>query len=109
MNIRLLLVDENTLFRKGLVALLTQQADLTIAGDLASGREATQACTGLEPDVIVMEIRLAESSGLDIAAQLKRRPNAGQDPDPDRLADRGACACRAASGCGRLCPERCQP
>lgn len=73
MNIRLLLVDDNTLFRKGLVALLAQQADMTVAGDLASGREATQACTSLEPDVIVMDIRLAESSGLDIAAQLKRR------------------------------------
>lgn len=73
MNIRLLLVDENTLFRKGLASLLTQQPDLTVVGDLSSGREATQVFSGLEPDVIVIDIRLSDSSGLDIAAQLKRR------------------------------------
>jgi DNA-binding NarL/FixJ family response regulator len=73
MSIRLLLVDDNVLFRKGLAALLSQQPDLSVVDDLSSGREATQASSSLEPDVIIMDIRLSGSSGLDIAAQIKRR------------------------------------
>jgi DNA-binding NarL/FixJ family response regulator len=73
MSIRLLLVDDNILFRKGLAALLSQQSDLAVVDDLGSGREATQASSSLEPDVIIMDIRLSGSSGLDIAAQIKRR------------------------------------
>jgi len=73
MTIRLLLVDDNALFRKGLSALLSQQPDLSVADDIGGGREAIQASSSLEPDVIIMDIRLSGSSGLDIAAQIKRR------------------------------------
>ncbi|HOZ62758.1 MAG TPA: response regulator transcription factor [Burkholderiaceae bacterium] len=73
MSIRLLLVDDNILFRKGLTALLSQQSDLTVVDALGSGKEATQVASNLEPDVVIMDIRLAGSSGLDIAAQIKRR------------------------------------
>lgn len=73
MTIRLLLIDDNILFRKGLNALLSQQPDLTVVDELGSGRDAIQAANSLEPDVIIMDMRLAGSSGLDIAAQIKRR------------------------------------
>jgi DNA-binding NarL/FixJ family response regulator len=73
MNIRLLLLDDNTLFRKGLAALLTQQTDLTVVGDVAIGKEAEQVCARIEPDVMLMELRLVGSCGLDIAANIKRR------------------------------------
>jgi len=73
MSIRLLLIDDNILFRKGLTALLSQQPDLAVVDALGSGKEATQVASNLEPDVVIMDIRLAGSSGLDIAAQIKRR------------------------------------
>jgi DNA-binding NarL/FixJ family response regulator len=73
MNIRLLLLDENLLFRKGLSALLSQQADLTVADDFGNGREALQAVGTLDPDVVVMDVRLTGGTGLEIAAQIKRR------------------------------------
>jgi len=73
MSIRILLIDDNILFRKGLTALLSQQPDLSVVDALGSGKEATQVADNLEPDVVVMDIRLAGSSGLDIAAQIKRR------------------------------------
>ncbi len=73
MTIRLLLIDDNLLFRKGLCALLSQQSDMEIADDLRSGKEAVQASAIMEPDVILMDIRLTGSSGLEIAAQIKRR------------------------------------
>jgi DNA-binding NarL/FixJ family response regulator len=73
MSIRILLLDDNILFRKGLAALLALQPDLSVLGDVGNGKEAEQACARLEPDVLVMDIRLCGSSGLDIAAQIKRR------------------------------------
>jgi DNA-binding NarL/FixJ family response regulator len=73
MTIRLLLIDDNLLFRKGLDALLSLQPDITVIGDLSSGKEAVQASSSIEPDLILMDIRLAGSSGLEIAAQIKRR------------------------------------
>lgn len=73
MSIRILLVDDNILFRKGLAALLSTQPDLTIVGDLRGGKEAIQASLSMEPDVIVMDIIQAGVNGLDTVAQIKRR------------------------------------
>jgi DNA-binding NarL/FixJ family response regulator len=73
MKIRLALIDDNVLFRKALAALLTQQPDMTVVGELGSGREVVQACIKAEADVVVMDIRLTGSSGLDVAAQFKHR------------------------------------
>jgi DNA-binding NarL/FixJ family response regulator len=72
MTIRLLLIDDNTLFRRGLNALLSQQPDLTVVDEFSNGRDAIQAANKLEPDVIIMDIRLTGGSGLDVAAQIKR-------------------------------------
>jgi DNA-binding NarL/FixJ family response regulator len=72
MSIRLLLIDENVLFRKGLDALLSQQPDFSVIGDLSDGKEAAQVSVSIEPDVVLMDVRLAGSNGLDIAAQIKR-------------------------------------
>jgi DNA-binding NarL/FixJ family response regulator len=73
MNTKLLLLDDNLLFRKGLVALLSQQTDLRVVADCATGGEAAQVASVQEPDVVVMDIRLGGRSGLEIAEQIKRR------------------------------------
>jgi DNA-binding NarL/FixJ family response regulator len=73
MNIRLLLVDDNILFRKGLAALLSLQPDLSVVGDLGSGKEAAQVAMSLEPDILLIDIRLTGINGLDTAVQIKRR------------------------------------
>lgn len=73
MTIRLLLLDENLLFRKGLSALLSLQRDLEVADDFGNGREALYATGVLEPDVVVMDVRFTGGTGLDIASQIKRR------------------------------------
>lgn len=73
MNIRLLLVDDNILFRKGLAALLSLQPDLSVVGDMSSGKEAAQVSMSLEPDILLIDIRLTGINGLDSAVQIKRR------------------------------------
>lgn len=73
MNIRLLLVDDNILFRKGLAALLSLQPNLSVVGDLGSGKESAQVAMNLEPDILLIDIRLTGINGLDTAVQIKRR------------------------------------
>jgi DNA-binding NarL/FixJ family response regulator len=73
MSIRLVLLDENALFRKGLAALLSLQADMSVAGDVGHGREAEHLAARLEPDVLLMDISIAGISGFGIAEQIKRR------------------------------------
>ena len=73
MSIRILLVDDNHLFRKGLAALLSTHPEFSVVGDVRSGKEAAQVSQEIEPDVIVMDIMLAGVSGLETVAHVKRR------------------------------------
>jgi len=73
MSIRILLVDDNNLFRKGLASLISTQPEFSVIGDVRSGKEAMQASQQTEPDMIVMDIMLSGVSGLDIVVQIKRR------------------------------------
>lgn len=73
MNTRLLLVDDNILFRKGLAALLSLQPDLSVVGDVGSGKEAVHVSMSLEPDILLIDIRLTGINGLDSAVQIKHR------------------------------------
>jgi DNA-binding NarL/FixJ family response regulator len=73
MRTDLVLVDDNLLFRKGLGALLSQQADLHIAGDLPGVRDVVQTVMRLEPHILILDAKLTGSSGLEIAAQIRHR------------------------------------
>jgi len=76
MSIRILLVDDNHLFRKGLAALISANPEFTVVGDLRSGKEAVQALASVEPDVVLMDIMLSGVNGLETVAVIKRRqPN----------------------------------
>lgn len=68
-----MLVDDNVLFRKGLGALLAQQADMAVMEDMAGGRDVVQAILRTDPDVLILDIKLAGTSGLDIVTQIKSR------------------------------------
>ena len=65
MAIRVLLVEDNDVYRSSLELLLGLQAGLEVVGALASGAEAADASRRLRPDVVVMDYRLP---GLDGAA-----------------------------------------
>jgi len=73
MTIRVLLIESNDLFRRGLRALLAGEADFTVVGEERGGREAVQASLASEPDVVVMDIMLSGINGLEIVSQIKRR------------------------------------
>ena len=71
-RIRLLLVDDHTVLRSGLKALLGSQSDLEVVGEAGTGHDAVQFARALHPDVVLLDITLPDMSGLDVAVRIKR-------------------------------------
>lgn len=75
--IRILVVDDHTLFRRGLTALLGRDAGLTVAGDAADAGEALRKAKELQPDVILLDNHLPGVNGVDALPSLfEASPNA---------------------------------
>lgn len=72
-RIRVLVVDDHTLIRQGIVGLLASQGDIEVVGEAGSGQEALVAVIELAPDVVLMDITMPGISGLEAAAEIKRR------------------------------------
>ncbi|MBO9394533.1 response regulator transcription factor [Caldilinea sp.] len=70
MRIRILVVDDHTLFREGLMALLSRTRDLEVIGSAANGVDAIMQATALLPDVILMDIQMPEMNGIEATQQI---------------------------------------
>jgi len=64
MGIRVLLVDDHTVMRAGLAALLGEESDICIVAEAGSGREALDKAQKIVPDVLVMDLTLPDMGGL---------------------------------------------
>jgi DNA-binding NarL/FixJ family response regulator len=73
MNIKLLLVDEHHLFRRGMASLLAQDSDFKIVADLDNSKEVMRHLAREEPDIVLMDLRSHGIAGLDTILQIKRR------------------------------------
>lgn len=62
--IRLLLVDDQAIIREGLRNLLQAQADLEVVGEASQGQDAIERAIALQPDVILMDIRMPVMDGV---------------------------------------------
>jgi DNA-binding NarL/FixJ family response regulator len=62
--IRLLLVDDQTLFRQGLADLLAMEDDLEVLGQASNGQEAIDLAQSLQPDIILMDVRMPICDGV---------------------------------------------
>lgn len=70
-RIRLLLVDDHEVVRRGLRMLLENEADLNIVGEASTGKEAMKLVETLKPDVVIMDITLPDISGIDATQRIK--------------------------------------
>ena len=68
--IRVLLVDDHTLFRKGLAELLEQRGTITVAGIAGNGEDALRILAEARPDVIITDLNMPPNGGLSLLRQL---------------------------------------
>jgi DNA-binding NarL/FixJ family response regulator len=68
---RVLLADDNESFRGALAAILALQPDIEIVGNATNGREAIKQVRNLQPDVLVLDIRLPDLDGLEVLSLLR--------------------------------------
>jgi DNA-binding NarL/FixJ family response regulator len=71
--IRVLLVDDQDLFRQGLAALLGLEEDLEIVGQACNGEEAIAQATLTQPDVILMDVRMPVCDGVKATQEIHER------------------------------------
>ena len=73
--LRVLLVDDHEVVRKGIKSLLEAQDDIVVAGEAGSVREAIEEAERARPDVVVMDVRLTDGSGIEATREIRtRRP-----------------------------------
>ncbi|MBG0816103.1 response regulator transcription factor [Planomonospora sp. ID82291] len=74
--LRVLVVDDQDLFRAGFALILDSQPGITVVGEAADGAEAVGRAVGLRPDVVVMDIRMPGVDGVEATARICARTDA---------------------------------
>jgi DNA-binding NarL/FixJ family response regulator len=70
---RILIVDDQSLFRASVRALLDQDPGLEVVGEAGNGRDAIRAVDQLAPHLVLMELSMPEMNGIEAIAEIKRR------------------------------------
>ena len=86
---RLLVADDHDLIRGALRAMLADEPDLEVVGEATNGREALDLCRRMDPDLVLMDVRMPETDGLEATRAIREeRPGtivlvvtAFEDPD----------------------------
>ena len=70
---RIIIVEDHTLFRSGLRALLAKDADLEVVGEADNGRDAFQIVSTLKPDLVLMDLSMPGMNGIEAIGEIRRR------------------------------------
>jgi two-component system, NarL family, response regulator DegU len=70
-KINIVLADDHVLVRNGIKAMLESDKEINVVGEASNGAEALEVVKALKPDILVLDIRMPEMTGLEAAAKLK--------------------------------------
>jgi DNA-binding NarL/FixJ family response regulator len=70
--IRVVVADDQALFRRGLTVVLSASEDIEVVGEAADGEEAVAKAQELAPDVVLMDVRMPRLSGIEAARHIRR-------------------------------------
>ncbi len=69
--IRVLVVDDHALFRRGLQMVLEQEPDIEVVGEAGDGPQAVQRAVEMAPDIVLMDVRMPKGSGIEACRAIK--------------------------------------
>lgn len=72
-NIKVLIVDDHAIFRAGVGALLRREDDIEIIAEVADGRDAVQSTILTLPDIILMDLSMPNTNGIETIETIKKR------------------------------------
>jgi len=70
---RILIIEDHTLLRAGLRALLTQGDEFEVVGEFDNGRDAVRAFGALAPDLILIDLSMPGMNGIEAITEIKKR------------------------------------
>jgi two-component system NarL family response regulator len=70
-RIRVLIVDDHSVVREGLVSLISHKADMTVVGEAANGREGVELWKQHRPDVTLLDLRMPELDGVGVIKEIR--------------------------------------
>ncbi|MGH2540266.1 MAG: response regulator, partial [Actinomycetota bacterium] len=70
-RLRVMVVDDHALFRRGLEMVLQQEPDIELVGEASDGAEAVDRAQETMPDIVLMDVRMPKRSGIEAAGEIK--------------------------------------
>ena len=71
--IRVLIADDHTLFRNGIMSLLENERDIYVVGEVDNGNDLFKKYFEIMPDIVLADISMPEKSGLEAAKEIKEK------------------------------------
>lgn len=70
-EIRVIVVDDHDMVRRGLAAYLNTHPDISLIGEAGNGKEALDLCRELQPDVVLMDLMMPEMGGIEATTRIR--------------------------------------
>ncbi len=102
--IRILLVDDQPLFRRAIATLIGEQPDMVVVGEAENGLEAVEQAHALNPDLVVMDVEMPVMNGVEAVRLIRDQLPRDQGRHAHRVGVGGSsCSTRSATAPTATC------